>query len=54
MSFSKPANSVIFADDKREMEFNSLIEGNWLKKAIQKAINDFKENAFYGKRIKKS
>ena len=53
MAFVKPANKVIFADEKFENEFNSLPEGNWLKKAIQRAIINLKENAFCGERIKK-
>lgn len=47
MRLFKPANRVIFADDKVERDFNSLREV-WLKKALTKAISDFKENAFYG------
>ena len=49
MSFSKPANGVIFSDNKKEKEFNSLSEEDWLKKAII----DFKENAFCGESIRK-
>ena len=53
MPFIKPATSVIFADEELEEEFNSLSEDNWLKKAIKRAIEKFKENAFCGERIKK-
>ena len=53
MSFTKPAKGVIFANEKLEQEFNSLPEDDWLKKAIKRAINDFKENVFCGERIKK-
>ncbi len=51
--FSKPANGVIFTDDKIEDDFNSLEDNNWLKKAVQRAIDDFKENAFCGERIRR-
>lgn len=53
MAFRKPANSVIFADKEIEKAFNSLREEDWLKKVLMKAINDLKENAFCGQRIKK-
>lgn len=52
MRLSKPADRVIFADSRVEQDFNSLDEDYWLKKALRKAINDFKENAFCGERIK--
>ena len=53
MRLSKPADKVIFADDRTERNFNSLHEENWLKKALVRAINNFKENAFCGERIRK-
>ncbi len=53
MRLIKPANSIVFADDKLEETFNSLKDDDWLKKAIQKTINNLKENAFCGERIKK-
>jgi hypothetical protein len=53
MGLKKPAKGVIFADDKVERAFNSLPENDWLKKAINKAIFDLKENAFCGEQIKK-
>lgn len=53
MVFSKPADGVTFADDSLEKTFNSLDEEEWLKKAIRRAIADFKENAFCGEHIKK-
>jgi hypothetical protein len=53
MGLSKPADKVIFADSKVETHFNSLSEDDWLKKALKRAIEDFKENAFCGERIKK-
>lgn len=49
----KPADEVIFADEKLEQTFNSLKESDWLKKALVKAISDLKENAFSGEAIKK-
>jgi|SRR3989344_4824665 len=53
MRLFKPADNVIFADERIEKKFNSLKDEDWLKKAILKAISDFKENAFCGERIKK-
>ena len=53
MRLIKPANAVIFADNKIEEEFNSLEEGNWLRKAIKRAIENLKQNAFCGERIRK-
>jgi len=53
MRLYKPADSVIFADIKIEKDFNSLSEDDWLKKALRRAIEDFKQNAFCGERIKK-
>lgn len=53
MRLFKPADKVIFADERVERDFNNLKEEDWLKKALRKAINDFKENAFYGERIRK-
>lgn len=53
MRLYKPAENVIFADPKIEKDFNSLSDNDWLKKAILKAIADFKENAFCGERIRK-
>ena len=51
--FIKPSDKVTFVDDKLEEAFNSLNEEDWLKKAINKAIEKLKENAFCGERIKK-
>jgi hypothetical protein len=53
MRLFKPADRVIFADERVEKDFNSLDKESWLKKALRKAIDDFKENAFCGERIKK-
>ena len=53
MRLFKPAEKIIFVDEKIEKNFNSLGEEDWLKKAIRRAITDFKENAFCGERIKK-
>ena len=49
----KPADGVIFADENLEEEYHSLPENDWLKKALNRAIERFKENAFGGERIKK-
>ncbi|MBU0760433.1 MAG: hypothetical protein KJ600_04725 [Nanoarchaeota archaeon] len=51
--FRKPADGVVFADDKIEGAFNSLREDDWLKRAIQRAIDDLKINVFCGERIPK-
>jgi hypothetical protein len=53
MRLFKPADKVMFAEEKIEDEFNSLDEEDWLKKALRRAIADFKQNAFCGERIKK-
>ena len=47
----KPADGVVFADDKIERAYNSLDDNDWLKKAVKKAINSLKENIFSGERI---
>ena len=52
MRLYKPADSIIFADIKIEKDFNSLSENGWLKKALRRAIDDFKENAFCGERTR--
>lgn len=49
----KPADEIVFADKKLEETFNSLKENDWLKKAINKAIEDLKINAFSGEVIKR-
>ncbi|MFH1585630.1 MAG: hypothetical protein ABIB79_02600 [archaeon] len=53
MGFVKPADGVIFADSNLEEAFNSLEEKDWLKKAISKAIDNLKINAFCGEKIRK-
>ncbi len=53
MRLVKPADGVIFINDKLENEFNSLEENNWLKLAIRKCMEDLKENAFWGENIPK-
>ena len=47
----KPADGVVFADDKIERAYNSLDDNDWLKKAVKKAIDNLKENIFSGERI---
>lgn len=49
----KPADGIIFADNKVEEAFNSLKEGDWLKKAIERAMNNLKQNVFSGEKIRK-
>ncbi len=53
MAFIKKADGVIFIEEELEKTFNSLPEKDWLKKAIQRAINDLKENIFCGEIIPK-
>jgi hypothetical protein len=52
MSFSKPADGVVFAEDELEEAFNSLAENSPLKKSIKKAICDLNENIFCGDKIR--
>ena len=49
----KPADEVIFADEKLEAEFLSLSYDNRLKKSLRRAIENFKNNVFCGEAIKK-
>ena len=49
----KPADEVIFADERLEEEFLSLPEDNLLKKSLRRAIENFKNNVFCGEAIKK-
>lgn len=53
MAFIKSADKVIFADKGLEEAFNSLPENEPLKKSIRRAIENLKENAFCGERIRK-
>jgi hypothetical protein len=53
MALIKPADGVIFAKDELENEFNSFSEGDWLKKAISRAIDDLNYNVFCGRKITK-
>lgn len=53
MNFFKPADAVVFANENLEKSYLYLEEENWLKKAINKAIIDLKENAFCGEPIRK-
>jgi Txe/YoeB family toxin of Txe-Axe toxin-antitoxin module len=48
----KLSDEIIFADNKVEEAFNSLKENDWLKKAIQRAIINLKQNAFTGEKIR--
>jgi len=52
MGIIKPSDGVIFADSATEEAFNSLPENDWLKKAIERAIEKLKENVFTGQKIK--
>ena len=53
MGLVKPADGVVFAEDKTEKSFNSLPENHWLKKAIKKTIKKLREDVFYGEKIKR-
>ena len=53
MVFMKPADGVVFAEEELEAAFNCLAENSPLKKSINKARRDLKENAFCGDQIKK-
>jgi len=53
MRLIKPADGVIFAEEKTEEAFNSLSENDPLKKAIKRAIENMKQNAFCGEKIKR-
>lgn len=48
----KPSK-VVFINDELEESYNSLKEGDFVKKAITRAIRDLKENAFSGIQIPK-
>ena len=41
-------SSVVFADEKLEKEFNKLSDDSDVKKWINRAIQDLKQNAFCG------
>ena len=49
----KPADYVVFLDYELEENYLSLKEGNWLKKALDKAIVRLKENVNCGEKIAK-
>ena len=51
--FRKPADGVVFADDKVENAFNLLSEDDWLEKAIRKAVDELKDNVFCGGSVPK-
>ena len=48
----KPSK-VVFISDELEKDFNSLKEDDPIKKAMIRAIQDLKENAFFGIQIPK-
>ena len=49
----KPADGVVFADYQLEEKYLSLKEGDWLKKALDKAIIRLKGNVNCGEKIAK-
>jgi len=53
MAFLISADGVVFADENLEKAFNSLPDNDPIKKAIRRAIENLKENAFCGERIRK-
>ncbi len=48
----KPSK-VKFISDELEKSFNSLLDGDSIKKGIIRAIKDLRENAFFGIQIPK-
>mgnify|MGYP001235878813 CR=1 FL=1 len=48
----KPSK-VVFISDELEKNFNKLAENDPIRKGIVRAIQDLKENAFYGIQIRK-
>ncbi|MBM3199352.1 type II toxin-antitoxin system YoeB family toxin [Candidatus Woesearchaeota archaeon] len=48
----KPSK-VVFINDELEKDYNSLKENDFVKKAIKKAIQDLKQNAFSGIQVPK-
>ena len=48
----KPSK-VKFISDELEKDFNSLRDDDFIKKAIMRAIQDLKENAFCGIQVPK-
>lgn len=48
----KPSR-VVFINNELEESYNSLKEGDFVKKAITRAIKDLKENAFSGIQLPK-
>src|SRR3989338_11276122 len=53
MSFRKPADGVVFAEDDLESAYNSLTENSPSKKSIKRTINALKDNVFCGEPISK-
>lgn len=51
--FVKPADAVIFIEQRLENDFISLPDNNPVKKGIDRAIEKLKENAFCGDKIEK-
>jgi len=47
------ASKVVFISDDLEKSFNSLPEDDFLKKSIKQAIQNLRENAFYGIHVPK-
>lgn len=51
MRLFKKADGVSFAKESLEIAYNKLAENSPLKKSLNKAISDIKENIFCGERI---
>ena len=47
------ASKVVFISDELEKNFNELPEDDFLKKSIKQAVQNLKENAFYGIHVTK-
>jgi Txe/YoeB family toxin of Txe-Axe toxin-antitoxin module len=47
------ASKVVFIDDELEESYNQLRDDDFLKKAINKAVKELKQNAFSGVQVPK-
>ncbi len=47
------ADKIIFIDEDLESDFNSLSEGDPIRKALKRAIQTIKEDCYCGRNVKK-